>query len=275
MVRISGQDQAATAGSSIAGGFVLVSVASPGRRLYALPGPSPLKDSATSAAWLACHRDDRPGVAWPGVIARPRSPSATSFPGSWASRRGVPGPRPDGSWPPASLEWSNPRSTSPILPIGHPGRDLEETLGGGRGPVIIPRRMLRFLAERRPACPHRHRPRHLAPMPLPEAARGRLRRPGEGQGLLDRPRLRHRPPTGQGRSPRADRARLDRARGPRPVGHEPLGTRLPDQPGLDARPRRGWPAPAAGRCSPCHPRAAVRIGLRHPLRPSPARLPHP
>ena len=143
MVRISGQDQAATAGSSIAGGFVLVSVAA----LIAAWRTCQARSLGIGdfRAWLACHelkarrclagRDCTPTFTFAelsklmGVSERRARASA---------RRLVAA---------GLLEWSESAIAFPDS-IDHPGRDLEETLGAGRGSVAIPRRMLGAVPNR-------------------------------------------------------------------------------------------------------------------------------
>ena len=181
--------------SSIAGGFVLVPVA------------------ALMAAWRACRSrplgigDFRAWLASREMVARRCTLDEGRRRRLHARRAGrAPGRRPQAGRGPRSGAWRPPGSSSgPSSAIalprpGRPGgrrRASADTIGRGRGSLAIPRRILRLLAGGA-------RPALIATalgvlLRCLSRRRGRLRRPGPGQGRLDRPRLRRRPPPASSR----------------------------------------------------------------------------
>lgn len=141
MVHVPGRDFSATmASSSIAGGFVLVPIASLLACWRACQSrPLGIGDFR---AWLAC----REMKARRCVLEEGR-PSAFTF-AELARISGVSRKRAGASVSRLAdaglLVWSEPAIGFPDPPTW--GLDLEDTIGRGRGAVAIPRRMLRFLA---------------------------------------------------------------------------------------------------------------------------------
>jgi hypothetical protein len=137
------QDQVSqSARSSIAGGFVLVSVASLMAAWRACRS-DPL-GVGDFRAWLACHEMvARRCVAEPGRALR-------FSVAELAGLQGVSNNRATASLNRLAdaglLQWSQLAIRFPEPPTSH-DPTLEDSIGGGRGSLVVPRRLLRFLAQ--------------------------------------------------------------------------------------------------------------------------------